>query len=143
MMCWACASPLLLLFTRFNWGVVLACGFTASRCSPVTHTRQNTLADGVILCKLVRDLSGNQKIRFTDPSASAGGGGGRFRGARRGTATGGGGSVGGGVYAMNENIQAFSKECRRRGLDSVVTLSPADLRDGGNPGKVMACLMNL
>lgn len=97
----------------------------------------DTLSDGVILCKLVRDLSGNHKIRFTDPNAPADGSG------RRSTASPRRSTVSGGVYAMNENIQAFSRECRRRGIDSIVTLSPSDLRGGGNPGKVMACLMNL
>ena len=99
----------------------------------------DTLSDGVILCKLVRDLSGNHKIRFTDPNAPSDG----SSSGRRSTASPRRSTVSGGVYAMNENIQAFSRECRRRGIDSIVTVSPSDLRGGGNPGKVMACLMNL
>jgi hypothetical protein len=101
------------------------------------RTFVDTLADGVVLCKLVRDLSGNTRIKFTTPDDAGGGGGGASRASpRRAT-------VSGGVYAMNENIQTFSRECRSRGIDSVVTLSPSDLRGEGNPGKVMACLMNL
>jgi len=86
----------------------------------------DALSDGIILCKLMRDLSGNNKLKFNDVSKTA----------RRGT-------VSGGVYAKNENIQTFSSECLKRGIDSVVTVSPSDFQDGGNPGKVMACLMNL
>ena len=102
------------------------------------RTFVDTLADGVVLCKLVRDLSGNTRIKFTASGAAPGAGDSGARGSpHRRTA------VSGGVYAMNENIQTFSRECRSRGIDSVVTLSPSDLRGEGNPGKVMACLMNL
>ncbi len=59
------------------------------------------LADGVVLCKLIRSLTGGKNIEFTTSSPS--------------------------LFQRNENIGAFSRACEQLGLSKVATLSPSDL----------------
>lgn len=74
------------------------------------------LSDGVILCKLIRDLSGNRRIKFKAKRPN--------------------------IFQKNENIRTFSQQCTKMGISDVATLAPSDLRDGATK-KVMACLMHL
>ena len=70
------------------------------------------LADGVVLCKLIRDVSGNKQLKFHAKRPN--------------------------VFAQNENIHAFSAECKKLGK-GMMALSPSDLRDG-DADKVMGAL---
>ena len=79
-------------------------------------TLVDSLSDGVILCKLIRDLSGNRRIKFKAKRPN--------------------------IFQKNENIRTFSQQCKRMGISDVATLAPSDLRDGATK-KVMACLMHL
>lgn len=74
------------------------------------------LSDGVVLCKLIRDLSGNKRVRFKAKRPN--------------------------IFQKNENIRTFSKQCKKMGISGIATLSPSDLRDGSTK-KTMACLMHL
>ena len=62
------------------------------------------LADGVVLCKLIRGLTGRKNIKFTASSPT--------------------------LFQRYENIRTFSTACEQLGLSKVATLSPSDLRDG-------------
>jgi hypothetical protein len=73
------------------------------------------LADGVVLCKLIRDVSGNKQFKFHAKRPN--------------------------VFAQNENIHAFSAECKKLGK-GMMALSPSDLRDG-DADKVMGALMRV
>jgi hypothetical protein len=73
------------------------------------------LADGVVLCKLIRDVSGNKQLKFHAKRPN--------------------------VFAQSENIHAFSAECKKLGK-GMIALSPSDLRDG-DADKVMGALMRV
>jgi len=79
-------------------------------------TLVDELSDGVILCKLIRDLSGNRRVKFKAKRPN--------------------------IFQKNENIRTFSQQCKKMGISDVATLAPSDLRDGSTK-KVMACLMHL
>jgi hypothetical protein len=70
------------------------------------------LADGVVLCKLIRGLTGC-KIQFTASSPT--------------------------LFQRNENIRTFSTACEQLGLSKVATLSPSDLRDGVSDSSTGGC----
>jgi hypothetical protein len=53
------------------------------------------VADGGLLCKLARDLSGNAKLKFTTHKPN--------------------------VFKVNDNLAAFATECKRMGLPDVCT----------------------
>jgi hypothetical protein len=74
------------------------------------------VADGVLLCKLARDLSGNSKLKFTANKPN--------------------------MFKVNDNIAAFGTECKRMGLPDVCTLAASDVRDG-RVANIMATLMRL
>ena len=72
------------------------------------------LADGVVLCKLIRDVSGDRNLKFKAKKPN--------------------------LFAINENIRTFSAECQKLGLKGVTTLAPSDLRDGVRAACVCACV---
>ena len=76
------------------------CGIDPSDKSTLTAA----LADGVVLCKLIRDVSGDRRLKFKAKKPN--------------------------MFQINENIRAFSAACQKLGLKAVTTLAPSDLRDG-------------